>query len=71
MNQGLAFSIWLGTALLALIWANLHLWRTRRVLKHLRMNPSPETSRLENPSVPQAQHIPATAAMMAGSVTAP
>jgi hypothetical protein len=30
--------VWLGIAMLALIWANLHLWRARRALSRLRQD---------------------------------
>jgi hypothetical protein len=30
--------MWLGIAMLALIWANLHLWRAARVLSRLRQD---------------------------------
>ena len=33
MNQrSMELWVWLGIAMLALIWANLHLWRARRLL---------------------------------------
>jgi hypothetical protein len=31
-HQSVEFVVWLGIAVLALIWANLSLWRARRVL---------------------------------------
>ena len=35
-HQSLELGVWLGFAVLGLIWANLHLWRARRLLKRLR-----------------------------------
>jgi hypothetical protein len=36
----MAFSVWLGIVLVALLWANLNLWRARRSLRlrHSRQN---------------------------------
>jgi hypothetical protein len=31
-QQGMELGVWVGIAMLALIWANLHLWRARRLL---------------------------------------
>jgi hypothetical protein len=31
-QQIMELGVWLGIAVLALIWANLHLWRARRLL---------------------------------------
>jgi hypothetical protein len=31
-HQSMIYAVWLGVALLAFVWANLHLWRTRRLL---------------------------------------
>ena len=31
-HQGTIYGVWLGMALLAFVWANLYLWRTRRLL---------------------------------------
>jgi hypothetical protein len=46
---------------LALIWANLQLWHTRRVLKRLR----------QDLGVPKGRLMPAAVAEMASSVIAP
>jgi hypothetical protein len=35
MDLGLEFGVWLGVGGLVVIWANLHLWHTRRVLNQL------------------------------------
>jgi hypothetical protein len=35
MDLGLEFGMWLGVGGLVVIWANLHLWHTRRVLNRL------------------------------------
>jgi uncharacterized membrane protein (DUF485 family) len=54
--------VWLGIALLALILAELYLWRTRRVLNRLR----PELG------VPEGRLVPAAAVtQMAMAVAAP
>jgi hypothetical protein len=37
MSQGTSVIVWLGVGGVALIWGNLQLWHTRRVLKHLRV----------------------------------
>jgi hypothetical protein len=50
MNQGLELSVWLGIAGLALVWANLHLWHTRRVLNGPR----------QTAGVPEDKVVPAT-----------
>ena len=39
MNQrSMELWVWLGIAMLALIWANLHLWHTRRLLSRLQQD---------------------------------
>ena len=35
-HQSVALGVWLGIAVLALIWAILNLWRARRLLSQLR-----------------------------------
>jgi hypothetical protein len=52
--------VWLGIPVLALIWAKLHLWRTRRLLKRLR----------HDSGVPEGGQVPAADAGQASSVTA-
>ena len=37
-HQGVELGVWLGIAMLALIWANLNLWRARRALSRLRQD---------------------------------
>jgi hypothetical protein len=37
-HQSLELGVWLGIAVLALIWANLHLWRARRLVSQLRQD---------------------------------
>jgi hypothetical protein len=37
-HQSVELGVWLGIAMLALIWANLHLWRARRALGRLRQD---------------------------------
>lgn len=37
-HQTVELGVWLGIAVLALIWANLSLWRARRVLSRARQN---------------------------------
>jgi hypothetical protein len=61
VNQSLELSVWLGVALLGLIWANLHLWHTRRVLKRLR----------QDLDIPDGRLVPAAMAEVASSVLAP
>ena len=46
MDLGLELGIWLGIGGLALIWGNLHLWHTRRVLKRLREGVAVTASRV-------------------------
>jgi len=54
--------VWLGIAVLALIWANLYLWRTRRVLNRLR----------QELGVPEGRLVPAaTVTQMVSAVVAP
>ena len=54
--------VWLGIAVLALIWANLYLWRTRRVLNRLR----------QELGVPEGRLVPAaTVTPMVSAVVAP
>jgi len=61
VDQGVEFGVWIGIAVLALIWANLQLWHTRRVLKRLR----------QDLGVPKGRLRPAAVAEMASSVMAP
>jgi hypothetical protein len=49
-HQGLIFAIWLGMAVLALIWGNLYQWHTRRVLSQTQH----EVSSLADRRVPTA-----------------
>jgi hypothetical protein len=35
-HQSVTFVVWLGVAVLALVWAQLSLWRTRRLLAQVR-----------------------------------
>jgi hypothetical protein len=37
-HQSLELGVWLGIAVLALIWANLHLWRARRLLSRFQQD---------------------------------
>jgi hypothetical protein len=46
MDQGMEIALWAGMALLALVWGNLHLWHTRRVLKRLRQDVATQTTRM-------------------------
>jgi hypothetical protein len=66
MDQGLELSVWIGIAGLALVWANLHLWHTGRVLNR----PSQAASVPEVRPVPAAVLLPAGVAELASSVTA-
>ena len=61
VDQGVEFGVWIGIAVLALIWANLQLWHTRRVLKRLR----------QDLGVPKGRLRPAAVAEMVSSVMAP
>jgi hypothetical protein len=60
VDQGIAFSVWLGVAVLALIGAQVILWHTRRVLRRLRTDLG----------VPKGRLIPAAAAKVDASVIA-
>lgn len=60
VDQQIALSVWLGVAVLALIGAQLILWRTRRVLKRRRVDLG----------VQRGRPIPAAAAKIDTSVTA-
>jgi len=46
MDQVTEFALWVGMAVLALVWGNLHLWHTRRVLKRLRQEVATQTTRM-------------------------
>jgi hypothetical protein len=65
-HQGVEFVVWLGIAVLALIWAYLSLWHARRVLSDAHQNTDVQEIGLE-PGV----HVPAAVAQPAGSVIAP
>lgn len=67
VDQGLEFSVWLGVAVVALIWANLLLWRTRHTLKQMRQDLGVPDGRL----VPDAIAMPAEVPEMAAAVTSP
>jgi hypothetical protein len=59
MDQGMEIALWAGMALLALVWGNLHLWHTRRVLKRLRQDVATQTTRM-TPSAAAADPSSAT-----------
>jgi hypothetical protein len=54
VDQALVVGYWLGIAGVALLWANLHLWHTRRVLNQLRQDLGVRDGRL----VPIAEPVP-------------
>lgn len=60
MDQVLVIGFWLGIAGVALLWANLHLWHTRRVLNQLRQDLGVRDGRLMPISepVPTAVLVP-------------
>jgi hypothetical protein len=60
-HQNLTFALWLGIALLALVWANLSLWRRRRALNRVRQ------SRIAASGTP----VSSVVAELTGSLTAP
>jgi hypothetical protein len=39
-HQNVKIALWLGVAVLALVWANLQIWRTRRVLRRTQLDRS-------------------------------
>jgi hypothetical protein len=61
MDQGLELSVWLGTAGLAIVGGNVHLWQTRRVLGRPR----------QAAAVPGVKLMPAAVTELASSVIAP
>ena len=65
-HQSVEFVVWLGIAVLALIWANLSLWHARRVLSDAHQN----TDVQEVGLVP-AVRVPAAVAQPASSVISP
>ena len=65
-HQSVEFVVWLGIAVLALIWANLSLWRARRILSDAHQN----TDVQEIGLVPGVR-VPSVVAQPAGSVIAP
>ena len=65
-HQSVEFVVWLGIAVLALIWANLSLWRARRVLSDAHQDTDVQEIGLV-PAVP----VPSAVAQPAGSVIAP
>jgi hypothetical protein len=65
-HQSVEFVVWLGIAVLALIWANLSLWRALRILSDAHQN----TDVQEIGLVP-AVRVPSAVAQPAGSVIAP
>jgi hypothetical protein len=65
MDQGLELSVWIGIAGLALVWANVYLWHTGRVLNR----PSQAASVPEVRPVPAAVRVPAAVAELASSVS--
>jgi hypothetical protein len=58
-QQSVEFVVWLGVAVLALIWASLGLWRTRRVMNRIQQSQAAGVSRSVAPA----------AAELRGSVT--
>jgi hypothetical protein len=67
MDQGVELSVWIGIAGLALVWANVHLWHTGRVLNRPRQGTHVPEVRLAPAAVP----VPALVAAMASSVISP
>ena len=65
-HQSVEFVVWLGIAVLALIWANLSLWHARRVLSDSHQDTDVQEIGLA-PTVP----VPSAVAQPAGSVIAP
>jgi hypothetical protein len=49
-HQSMIYAVWLGVAVLAFVWANLHLWHTRRLLGQTQR----EVSSLADRRVPAA-----------------
>ena len=50
-HQSLALGVWLGIAVLALIWAIVNLWRARHLLSQLRKGVLVPESRLASSAV--------------------
>lgn len=44
-HQSVEIVVWLGFAMIAIVWANLSLWRARRLLARLRQSLSAPKSR--------------------------
>ena len=65
-HQSVEFVVWLGIAVLALIWANLSLWHARRVLSDAHQN----TDVQEVGLVP-AVRVPSAVAQPASLVISP
>ena len=61
IHQNVALGVWLGIAVLALIWASLNLWRARRLLSQLR----------KDAPVPEGRPVSSAATAKTSSVTAP
>jgi len=61
VNQGFELTIWVGMAGVALVWAHLVLWHTRRVLNRDRMTAGlPEVASVPCPAlVPSPVLVPA------------
>jgi hypothetical protein len=60
-HQRLELGVWLGIAMLALIWANLHLWRARRALSRLR----------QDVGMPEGGFVSSASAQKSSSVISP
>jgi hypothetical protein len=55
-HQSVTFAVWLGIAVLALVWASISLWHTRRVLTRLQQNDCVTQIRLASTQVAQSTH---------------
>ena len=60
-HQSVALGVWLGIATLALIWANLNLWRARRALSRFR----------QDVGMPEGGFVSSTRAEKTSSVISP
>jgi hypothetical protein len=65
-HQGVEFVVWLGIAVLALIWANLSLWHARRVLSDAHQNTD-----VQEIGLMPAVRVPSAVTQPASSVIAP
>jgi hypothetical protein len=65
-HQSVEFVVWLGIAVLALIWANLSLWHARRILTDSHQHTDVQEVRLKS-----AVRVPSVVTQPASSVIAP